>query len=312
MKLSKTKMFLSTLFFLIFFAQAAFPAVTLRIQSISKNININYDFDNAVELVETISIRHRGDATNFFITFSAGNSGQYDPRLAVNATADDIVYYMYDNTTNQNILKDLAANPGTNEVLSGSFPANSNWQTIDFTYTLYIPAGEFEAKDQYADDVVCTLYSGDLSNNRSEDNETIGLTIRTNTVTELSLRDTGLPFDANITSNSIDFGTLVIGETESCDVIARTNDVFSLSITSDNGSVMLPADTTDPSTVPYTLYFDGTPLTLSARTAVEVVTSAGPTDYAGFRYPVDITIGDFGMATEGLYTDTITVDMVAK
>ncbi|GAB4221548.1 MAG: hypothetical protein Kow009_11180 [Spirochaetales bacterium] len=52
-------------------------------------------------------------------------------------------YQIYDSITSRNILKDLSANPGSQEVLSGSFPDDSGWTTQDQSFVVALPPGQF-------------------------------------------------------------------------------------------------------------------------------------------------------------------------
>jgi hypothetical protein len=81
---------------------------------------------------------------------------------------------------------------------------------------------------------------------------------------------------------------------------------------SQNGGVLRLADLTDTSTVPYGFTVNGNTAVLPAGVSTVVVAGATPTVLSGARYALAFTINDFGMASEGDYSDILTFTIAAN
>jgi len=124
---------------------------------------------------------------------------------------------------------------------------------------------------------------------------------------DVSIVNTGDPFDPAGIFLTLDFGILVEGANLGCDIVVRSNALFDLSVQSAGKGAMKHSIEAEKDTVPFTFSFEGSPIVLTGNQAVDVVTGAGPTTTTGLRYAVDVTIEPFGMATEGDYSDSITI-----
>ncbi|MEW5815822.1 MAG: spore coat protein U domain-containing protein [Spirochaetota bacterium] len=225
---------------------------------------------------------------------------------------NNLKYQIFDNAIQKNILKDLSGSPSPGEVLAGTFPASSGWQTVDLTYLLYIPAGQFLAPGKYEDTVTVTLYAGTIGSATEYDSQTVTYQASISQVVDISIVRPAFPFDPLQKDLAIDFGILKEGATNSGDIIVRSNAAFSLSLQSDNKGVMANLDRSDKSTVPYVFIFNGSPVNLTGTRPVDVLVNQSPTDLAGFRYNFTVIIQPYGMATEGSYQDIITVTIATK
>jgi len=111
--------------FICFASASAFSAITLKIQTITKNVRADYTGDLQIEITETIRIRHKGDATDYFLTFSEGQSNDADNRALIDpGTSETLPYQLYDGATGMNILKDNLPIADISNVISGTFGAN--------------------------------------------------------------------------------------------------------------------------------------------------------------------------------------------
>jgi len=311
MKRSIAVLWVFTLLFIV--QTTAGAAVTLRIQSINKKITLTYGIDSAVEITETITVKHRGDATPFFITFSAGQSGSFESReLSATGSSDSFNYQLYDNMVNKNILKDLTGATTDSDVLTGFFPMSSGWQSLTVSYVFYMPANQFVGAGKYGDSVEVKLYEGTLSSAVVHDNETVNFEAQMDTIAEVSLVNTGMPFNPLQTELLFDFGILEAGESLSGDIMVRANALFTLSLQSGNRGVMANTDRSDSSIVPYEFIFNGSSVDLTGNRPIDVLIGAGPSDVNGLRYPFSVIIQPYGMATEGTYEDTITVTVSTR
>ena len=282
---------------------------TLKIQSIANNVTPDYGITTQTELVETISIKHKGEALDFFVTFSAGQSGTALARSMVTGTSDELFYQLYDSAVSMNVLLDIGDSPTMANVLSGSFGASASWQTIDVSFTLIIPADQYVPKDTYDDDIDVTLYSGNLTTYLSEDPANFGVRSVIPEFLEISVIPTGAAFDPGATQLDLDYGILNEGESLTGDVVVRSNAVYTLSLQSANRGVMEHATPSETSEIPYDFQFTGSSVSLTSNQATDVVVAAPATGTAGVRYDFEIIILPFGMATEGNYDDAITIEV---
>jgi len=158
-----------------------------------------------------------------------------------------------------------------------------------------------------------TIYAGTLGGTHTSNaTQAVSVSITVPALIDLSLVPTGGSFNPAATVATMDFGILSMGEVRSTDLLVRSNASFAVSLQSQNGGKMTNNITGDTSTVPYTLQFSSAPVALPAGTPTTVVASAPPTSAGGTRYPIQVTIGDFGMATAGAYQDNITITVTAN
>jgi len=300
------------LLFTFFLLENIHSATTrLRISSFTRIINLNYDLNGGAEIVQTLTLKHKGDAVNYFLTFSSGNSGQWSNRQ-VSKNSSVLSYQVYSDSSKINILKDLADNPSANEIISGSFAASGSFQFETITYTIYVPIGQFDIAGIYNDTFDVTLYSGDLSSYIQKASKRHRVKVTMPASLELSVTQTGIPFDDSSTSIDMNFGVLQSGSSRSADAVVRTNAPYSVFVLSDNQGTLNHSNPSVPDQVPYTFSFDGVLTDLSATTPVQVITGAAVTPWEGTRYPIEVTINDFGMASEGFYSDSITITIQAQ
>jgi spore coat protein U-like protein len=288
-------------------------AQTLRFGSYPATVSGTYSPDAGTVLTQTITIRHRGVACVYFVTFSAGQSGSFAARAA-RSGANSLSYQIYDSMTSRNVLKDLTANPSLSEVLTGSFAASgTTWTTQNLSYTVHLPAGQLPAAGTYTDTVSMELYVGTpASHGARQQRVTFSLSLVMNAALDVALVATGAPFSASSTSFTFDFGVLAAGGNRAADLVVRSNSLNTITITSANGGVLKNADASDTSQVPYQLLVNGSAITLPAGTPRPIATSAPATGYSGRRYGISAVIGSYGWATEGSYSDVLTIQAAAN
>lgn len=297
---------------LLLVAGQVFGAYTLKISRISKSVKLDYPITGSATLTETIEVRHRGDAVSFFLTFSSGQSMNSFDRRLVAPSGDALSYQLYDSLSSRNPLLSLSDDPTADNVLSGSFAAAGNWQTTAMSYVIEVPADQYVTKDSYDDAFDVSLYEGDLSVQTLVDTGSVGLSVDVPELIELSVIPPGDPFDPSSTDLAFDFGLLAEGDTGQGDIVVRANAVFTLSLQSANRGVMANLDNSDASEIPYEFAFEGTVVSLASNQPVEVAIDEGPTGPAGTRYSFGVEILPYGMASEGMYEDSITVTVSSK
>lgn len=299
------------------------PSVfALQFRGASPRINNEaFLLDQEVVISQTISVNHKdktGGAVSFFITFSTGQSGTFTNRELRSAGADVMYYNIYDNNIERNILKDLSANPSNDQVLTGSFTAEEaavgGGTTKDITFTVILDPDQFPLAGTYQDTIEIKLYEGTPANSSGKpaDTETMDISSVMDPVLEMSLLPDGGGFDVSSTSLTLDFGTMYSGSTRSADLRVRSNSTYGAQIRSANGGVMLIQDPNDSSVVPYLLTVNGNSVNLSSGADQPIADLAGPTGENGDLYDIDVQIQDYGMASEGLYSDILTITVLAQ
>jgi hypothetical protein len=276
-------------------------------------------FDSA-EYLQTVNFRVQGSplisACNYFVTLSAGQSGNFSQRELRRSTFT-LNYNAYTNASKSNILKALPT-ATSSETISGSFPAlgGSN-QTADhsFVWTIdplqIVPASTTSYSDT---NLTINLYSGTILNNTLLDTETITFQSRAESSVDLSLVDSSASFDINDTLQTVDFGTLETGKQRSFDIIVRSNDGYHVTMRSENLQQMIHEDAPGiTSTINYTVKLASSAIDLTTGSAVEIATSTGTTPVSGTRFPIDFTISPLsGMEAGGNYSDVIVVEVTAQ
>ncbi len=284
-------------------------------QNPAPSITATYNPNQEQDVVGTARFYHfglLGSSTSYFLTFSTGQSGTFATRWAQSAAGGRVNYQFFDDTTSRNVLKDLSANPSASEVLSGTNSA-SGFVTMTAGFAAAIAGGQLPVAGTYTDSVTMTIYAGTLGGTQTSNaTQAVSVSITVPALIDLSLVPTGGSFNPSATSAIMDFGMLSMGELRSTDLLVRSNASYTVSLQSQNGGVMTNSIAGDTSTVPYTLSFASTPVALPAGTPTTVVATAPPTSAGGTRYPIQVTIGDFGMATAGTYQDNITITVTAN
>ncbi|HDQ14683.1 MAG TPA: hypothetical protein ENN41_07710 [Sediminispirochaeta sp.] len=306
---------------LILIGLAAGPkvdAIAFRGQKPMLN-NAPYDLSLGITEELSVTLTHKGPATDYFITFGPGSSGDAAARQMLNDLGEVIQYNVYDNEIAGNILKD---GPDPENVLSGSFPAVTQGGPVTETktFSIIVPPEQFPPAGTYTDTVTLSLYEGSFDNPIGPTGSTVEMSLRVvmEEIIELSLVPPGGVFDSNFQSpQTLDFGYIYPDQTytRSIDVLARANTPYDLSISSSNSGVMTHVDQNDPSTIPYQLSSNGTPVDLSTGDQL-IAGAAGPSGWTGDRYSLIFETMDYAGAaelpSEGDYQDTLTITITAN
>ena len=280
-----------------------------------KDISFTYNPEAGHEETVAIQVKHKGDASNYFLSFSRGSSDTFDPRTLIQTPDYTLAYFLYDNSSDRNILKDLSVAVTSSEVLEGSFPAKvkGGWQTQTLNFTFYMEPGLYDLFGTYNDTVTVSLYDGTPDNPGGvQDSLSFTIKVKLDKVIALSIVDTGRVFDPPTVQKTFDFGILSEGSTRMGDLVIRANTPYTIQLSSENDGLMINQDKSDTSVVPYNFTFNGAVIDFANANPGVVEPNGGPTPYDGSRYRFIITIGAYGMATEGNYSDTVAVTVSAN
>jgi len=301
-----------TLLMTLYFLTSAFSANTsLRISSFTRNIKANYDLNGNIEITQSITLKHKGEALDYFLAISPGSSGLWNNRVVING-GNQLSYQIYRDSSKTDVLKSISDNPSANEIITGSFAQSGSFQFSTYTYTIYVPPGQFNLAGVYDDSFDVSLYSGNLSTYTLEGTKTHSLSVTMPTSLELSITPSGVPFDDTSFNMNMNFGILNVGSSRSADAVIRTNTPYSIFILSEKGGKLTHTDPLIADIVPYTFTFNGNTVDLTSPTAQQIITGATVTSWEGTRYPMNVTIGDYGMASEGYYSDNLTITIQAQ
>jgi spore coat protein U-like protein len=266
-----------------------------------------YDLFDPIEYTQSVPlrVRHGGDACNFFITFSGGGSIDFNRRLL--SGRDTLSYQLYDTANKSNVLKDLPTATAA-EVITGSFGQGDEGR--EFRYIVVFPPLQIRSPGLYRDSLQVTLYEGAVGNSTRKDSKYFTVTARIQPMVELSVVDSGAPFNPQAGSKVVDFGSLMQGQSRRFDLRIRGNAGYRVTFQSENGGVMKHTDPTDSSAIPYVLDAGGAIVNLDRGQHGFGGEKSGITGLNGDRLGLTITVGPVAEATAGTYRDTITVTVV--
>lgn len=292
--------------------------------TISKVFSCNFSFSTLPSVIFTytgsdVSIQNsivinrtetKNSCRRFFITLSKGFSSTYNRLLQ--STSGTLPYNLYKESSHTNIIKEFPDISSTSEVIIGIFPKNSSLTTLTVSYYSLLPAVADDTAippGSYSDSITAKLYKGNGSNdNNLEESSSFNITTNIPKEIDLSLVNTGAPFDLNDTDESIDFGSLSPGQTNSFDIRVVTNAGYDISFSSANNGKLKHIDLTD--TIDYIVNVNASPVDLSSSSSfpVTVGSGGGISPVGGNTLNVQVQIGSFSNKSAGNYQDHITIE----
>ena len=195
----------------LFSVQSLFGAISIK--SIDSFTKATYDSATGFERIFEIDInKTAGPAVSYFLTISSGSSGNSLMRTAIDPlTSSSIVYYLYDDTANMNVIRDISDIPSEAEVISGTFPVTTGGPSLQIvSCAVVIPSGFFLPSGDFSDSVTFDLYEGDLSSYVFVESKSVDFSFEVLPVIELALVNTGEPFDPARTTLDFAFGNILI------------------------------------------------------------------------------------------------------
>ncbi|MDE3016648.1 MAG: spore coat protein U domain-containing protein [Pseudomonadota bacterium] len=318
-----------TLLILFFPAPATAACLMLTLADVPSVVTFQggsggYAVFDPAEYIQTVNFRVQGEATGatceYFVTLSSGQSGNFSQRK-LTQDVHTLNYNAYTNASKSNILKDSSGT--ASETITGSFPLPTGinlTQSADhnFVWTVDPLQAVPASATPYSDPALrLSLYSGLLTGIIAptlEDTKTITFQARADSSVDLSLVESGAPFDISDTVQVIDFNTLESGEQRGFDVVVRSNNGYRVTMQSENNQRMIHerapaiADTID-----YTITLNGAEIDLTSGAPTDAALSTGTTTATGVRLPIEFTIGNMtGAETGGIYSDVINVEVTAN
>ena len=131
------------------------PAGALDFKGRAPSINnLIYQADQEILVDEVFSLRHKGDAVSFFVTFSAGASGTTGNRHMTGDSGGLLYYNLFLSAAQRTILRDITDNPLSSQVITGSFTAEEGLRggtTKDYSLSFIIDQNQFPLAGVYGD-----------------------------------------------------------------------------------------------------------------------------------------------------------------
>lgn len=272
------------------------------------------------EYLQTATFKVRGEATGatceYFVTLSEGQSGNAMQRTLSRMT-NTLNYNVYVDSGKKNVFKpQLTAT--SSEVITGSFPvaiALTQTNSHSFFWTInpqqIVPTSTMPYDDS---NLTLSLYAGTLSLSPTlVETKTITFRAQVDSSIDVSLVESGKPFDIGNTTQLVNFGILESGADRSIDVVVRSNSGYKVTMQSQNRQLLLHSQSPRVAdTVAYSVIFNGGGVDLSTGAAEQVISGTGTTPATGATFPIEFTIGTLsGNEPAGSYSDIIYVEVIA-
>ena len=277
----------------------------LRIQHLN-----NIDFENDPSPAEHFEVRRSGDdPCSFFLTVDNGGASSYTGRRLLKTYGQGAFpVQVCRDASCSSILKHIPEATSGSDVLVGSFPRGGS-DEIDFVIYPRLGVADYPPFGRYEDIFTVRLYEGSITGSRSlEDSDNFRLRQEVSKRIDLSVVNSGQPFDPNATNKSIDFGTLTTGKQFGFDLVLKYNAGYRVRVSSQNNGKL--KHNSLASTIDYTMSVGGSPVSLgsSSSSPVQVSQGSGASPTGGMRLQGNFTIGSVASnAQSGSYRDSITI-----
>ena len=271
-----------------------------------------FNINPSPQLSVAVTRADNGDC-RYFIGFSNGRAPTYALRR-LELGAATIPLNIYKDAAHTRILKDKPVEAiSADDVLYGQFVGGpgSNTQTLNY-WAGISPGSDYSLAGIYLESITANLYSGSVTGSyHFESSSPLVFAYYVPMRVDLSIVDTGAPFNLNSLSQDLNFGTLATGQTRTLDLVLQYNAGFRLSFSSENNGVL--KHSTRANAISYGFQLAGTPVSLngSATHPIEAANGNGVSPASGARYPLRVTIGSIANAVAGAYFDNITITVVS-
>lgn len=267
----------------------------------------HYD-GSALVIPMGVEVTQQGEASAFFITLSGGQSNLPENRVLSSNEGATAPYQLYNDPSEKMILKDLVSMTGEDEVLVGYIEGGRS--TAYLEYYFYMDGDLYAPYGYLRDDYTISLYRGTVDNYTFQKSVPLQVAITVDRKAFLSVVPQGGAFNESSTNLTMDFGFLTPRAERSADILVKANLPYTLSISSENGSILTQADGKSRSEIPYQCLVNGNPVALRAGRSVDIG-AADISQREGDRYQMQFIIGDFWDIQAGTFEDTIQITLAA-
>ena len=275
--------------------------------------NLSYDprTDNPTEAIATIRMKNTAVDIEYALSYESEGFGRVlngpDP-------AYPLAYELFDPSVQPpRVLTAWLDGVYPEDFQSGFFPAGTRNLNVDHPFTVAVLGGAIVPAGTYTGSFSVALYGGQAGSLPSFiESSLFNMSVNVQGYTEIVVVQADGLFNPASTSQLVDFGQMNEGSDGSLDLIVRSNTNYSVSVLSSNGSVLLNADPSELTPVPYSLTVEGELVALAAGSVVSVVTSAPWTVTGEKRYRLYFKVLAYDMVAAGEYTDTLTFTVSAN
>lgn len=277
----------------------------IQLKNIDYYKSVNFRIGRTVETRQLIQLSHSGDTEEFFITFSAGQSGDPYSRELRNAQGDSSSYLLQ--TPLGDPLMDLEHSAAESNLLTGIFQQGKSIAQLEY---FFIIPGESFAPAYFINDVITvSIYSGNLQNYSLITSVSIELAANVTQEVSLSVVSPGGFFDESMLSGTLDFGRIIPGARQYGDILVRANVPYTLSLESLNQGYLAPVIATTGAQIPYSMAING--LHFSLNNGPVILDNPAMTELQGERFSLEFMVGDFWDVPAGIFEDSITLTVSA-
>lgn len=270
------------------------------------------EFLNSPNQTEVFRVRRAGNSPcSFFLTIDNGSASSFSGRKLQHTSSSSFlpVQACKDAACNS-ILKHYPEATSAVDVITGSFPSGGP-NTIDITFYPRLEPGNYQRFGRYEENFNMRIYQGSITGIRElEDTESFRMGYDMNRSIDLSIVNTGSPFDIAATNRTVNFGALIPGKQSGFDLVVKYNAGYRVLLSSQNNGRM--KHLTLANTIPYSLSLGGNTVSLGSSSAVPIMVTqgSGVSPTGGTRLAGVFTIGTVGATAQpGNYQDIITVSV---
>lgn len=276
---------------------------SMSLTNVPTSISLN---SNSFPSIQVMVLKGNGHCGDFFISLDNGRGGSSSSRQISSAFHSYPVQFFKDSARTQILKSDGEASSG--DVIAGSFDNGESSFSSEFYAYLNLGNNSYLRSGVYSENFTLKLFEGTPDTKILRDTKMINLSFIQNKIADLSLVNSGEPFNLASTSQSVDFGDLVPGAHKGFDLVLMYNAGYTVSFSSINAGKLKHSNR--QKYVAYVLTLDGVPVALSSMATV-VKSAAGISLAAGTRLPVNVKIGNTADAVPGYYSDIITVNVAS-
>lgn len=271
---------------------------------------INLNLDPAPALGTTVSRTATSGKCDYFIVIDNGASSTFSQRkLSHGSDPATVPIQIYKEAAHSNIIKSVAEATTTNDIIFNTLNGSTTQQFPKF-YAVIDPNISVPST-VYTDSFSISLYTWNGSNLGTKalvQTRSSNFKFTKDSTLELSLVDTGAPFNSLDVNQSLNFGTLTTGESMAFDVMLKYSSGYILSMSSANSNRL--KESSSANYVDYSITLEGAALPLTLSNVMQQVKSGtGTSPSLGTRLPMIVTIGDTTGKTSGTYTDTVSISV---
>lgn len=246
---------------------------------------------------------------DYFIVIDNGGGTSFNlRRLKFGSEPLTVPIGLYKEAGHSNYVKSVVQAANTNDIIFGTLSSSAEDHRFFYAQIdpyISVPVGT------YTDSFSVSLYSwngNNLNSKKFEQTKSSNFKFKKETTVDISLVDTGAPFNSLDLSQTLNFGLLSTGATLSFDIMLKYSSGYKLGMSSVNANRI--KEVNSASYIPYSIMLDNVamPVTLTA-TMQDIKTGSGTSPSLGTRLPMSVTIGDITGKPSGTYNDTVFISI---